>query len=150
MLVSRHDDLIEHAKLYRNYGKPDHESCGLNFRMSEFTAAIALVQTERLDEIVAWKNEVARAELDPVHPGRLQLPDGMTCGLYKYVTFDEIERSTGKVYDQPCHRIMGHSVELPNSDWVAESPLVRPALLPAGHRGRRGAADGAERQLATT
>ena len=30
---------------------------GLNFRLSEFTAAIGLVQTERMDEIVAWKND---------------------------------------------------------------------------------------------
>src|SRR3954447_24632560 len=100
VLVSRHDDLIDYARHFRNYGKPEHEVAGLNFRMSEFTAAIALTQTERLDEIVAWKNEVAKTQLDPVHPGRLELPDGMTSGYYKYVTFDEIERSTGKVYDQ--------------------------------------------------
>ena len=56
MLVSRHEELLEHARAFRNYGKPDHEVEGLNFRMSEFTAAIGLVQTERLDEIVAWKN----------------------------------------------------------------------------------------------
>ena len=27
----------------------------------------------------------------------------------------------GKVYDTPCHRILGHAVDLPNSDWVAEN-----------------------------
>ena len=63
------------------------------------------------------------------------LPDGMVSGLYKYIVFDPIERSTGKVYDEPCHRIMGTGDDLPNTDWVAEQPLVRPALLPAveGH-----------------
>jgi perosamine synthetase len=120
-LVSRHDDLLEFARAFRNYGKPDHRVEGLNLRMNEFTAALATVQTERLDEIVAWKNAVARERLDPVHERRLELPDGMTSGLYKYVVFEPIERSTGKVYDQPCHRIMGHHVELPNSDWVAEN-----------------------------
>jgi dTDP-4-amino-4,6-dideoxygalactose transaminase len=120
MLVSRDADLLEHARLYRNYGKPDHRAPGLNFRMSEFTAALGVVQAERLDEIVAFKNDVARRELDPVHAGRLQLPDGMVSGLYKYIVFDPIENSTGKVYDNPCHRIMGHPVDLPNSDWVAE------------------------------
>jgi perosamine synthetase len=120
MLVSRHEDLLEFARGFRNYGKPDHAVHGLNFRMSEFTAAIGVVQAERLEEIVAWKNAVAREHLDPAHPGRLQLPDGMTSGLYKYVVFDPIERSTGKVYDEPCHRILGHAVDLPNSDWVAE------------------------------
>jgi dTDP-4-amino-4,6-dideoxygalactose transaminase len=121
VLVSRDPDLIEFARLYRNYGKPDHAVAGLNFRMSEFTAGIGLVQNERLEEVVAWKNAVASAHLDAAHPGRLRLPDGMVSGLYKYVTFDPIERSTGKVYDQPCHRIMGHHVDLPNSDWVAEN-----------------------------
>jgi perosamine synthetase len=119
-LVSRDPELLDFARAFRNYGKPDHAVAGLNFRLSEFTAAIGLVQAERLDEIVAWKNQVARDHLDPEHPGRLRLPDGMTSGLYKYVTFDPIERSTGKVYDQPCHRIMGHQVDLPNSDWVAD------------------------------
>jgi hypothetical protein len=119
MLVARDEALLEHARAFRNYGKPEHAVSGLNFRLSEFTAAIGLVQAERMDEIVAWKNEVARELLDPAHPGRLRLPDGMTSGYYKYVVFDPIEKSTGKVYDQPCHRIMGHAVDLPNADWIA-------------------------------
>jgi perosamine synthetase len=119
MLVSPHGDLLEFARGFRNYGKPDHAVQGLNFRLSEFTAALGLVQTERMEEIVAWKNAAARERLDPEHPGRLELPDGMVSGLYKYIVFDPIERSTGKVYDEPCHRIMGHHDELPNSDWVA-------------------------------
>ena len=72
-------------------------------------------------QIVAAKNRFAHEELDPRHPNRVQLPHGMTSGLYKYIVFDGIERSTGKVYDQPCHRIMGTSDDLPNSDWVAEN-----------------------------
>ena len=89
--------------------------------MSEFTAALGLVQIERLDEIVAWKNAVAREHLDPRHARRLELPDGMTSGLYKYIVFEEIERSTGKVYEDPCHRIMGTGDELPNTDWVSQN-----------------------------
>jgi dTDP-4-amino-4,6-dideoxygalactose transaminase len=119
MLVSRHEDLLEHARAFRNYGKPEHAVAGLNYRINEFTAAIGRVQAERMDEIAAWKNAAARRWLDAEHPARLQLPDGMTSGLYKYIVFEEIERSTGKVYDQPCHRIMGHAVDLPNSDWIA-------------------------------
>jgi hypothetical protein len=121
ILVSRDEDLLAFARAYRDYGKPDHAVAGLNFRMSEFTAALALVQTERMEEIVAWKNEVARRVLDPQHPGRLRLPDGMVSGLYKYVVYDPVERSTGKVYDAPCHRLMGTGDELPNSDWVARN-----------------------------
>jgi dTDP-4-amino-4,6-dideoxygalactose transaminase len=119
ILVSRDPDLLAFARRFQDYGKPDHDVQGLNFRMSEFTAALGLVQTERMEEIVAWKNAVARDTLDPRYPGRLALPDGMTSGLYKYVVFDPIERSTGKVYDVPCHRQMGTDDDLPNTDWVA-------------------------------
>jgi perosamine synthetase len=121
VLVTRLPALAEFARRYRDYGKPDHAVAGLGFRMSEFTAALGLVQVERLPEIVSWKNSVARAALDARHPGRLRLPDGMVSGLYKYVVFDPIERSTGKVYAEPCHRLMGHAVDLPNTDWVAEN-----------------------------
>jgi dTDP-4-amino-4,6-dideoxygalactose transaminase len=121
VLVSGNEELIEFASKFRNYGKFEHEVDGLNFRMSEFTAALGLVQAERMEEIVAWKNEYAREHLDPVHPARLELPQGMTSGYYKYIVFAEIEKSTGRVYDQPCHRIMGRADELPNTDWAAEN-----------------------------
>jgi dTDP-4-amino-4,6-dideoxygalactose transaminase len=121
MLVSRHDELLEFSRAFRNYGKPGHQVSGLNFRLSEFTAAIGLVQTERLDELVAAKNAVAREHLDPVYQSRLELPDGMTSGLYKYIVFEEIERSTGLVYADPCHRLMGTGDDLPNTDWVSQN-----------------------------
>ena len=121
VLVSRRPEVIEHARDFRNYGKPTFNVAGLNFRMSEFTAALGLLQVQRMPEIVAFKNEIARTELDPQYASRLELPEGMTSGFYKYIVFDWLERSTGRVYDEPCHRIMGHSVELPNSDWVARN-----------------------------
>ncbi|HEX7626536.1 MAG TPA: DegT/DnrJ/EryC1/StrS family aminotransferase [Gaiellaceae bacterium] len=121
MLVSGNPEVIEYARAFRNYGKPDYAVHGLNFRLNEFTAAIGLVQTARLDEITAWKNEAARTHLDPLYPSRLQLPDGMSSGFYKYIVFEPIERSTGKVYDEPCHRVLGKAVDLPNSDWVASN-----------------------------
>jgi dTDP-4-amino-4,6-dideoxygalactose transaminase len=121
ILVSRHPELIEYAKAFRNYGKPTYDVQGLNFRLSEFTAAIGLVQAERLPEIVEWKNRVADEVLAEQHPNRLELPEGMTSGFYKYIVFDEIEKSTGKVYDEPAHRIMGHHIDLPNTDWVASN-----------------------------
>jgi perosamine synthetase len=121
VLVSTRPEVIDHARAFRNYGKTTYDVAGLNFRMSDLTAALALVQVERLPEIVSWKNEVARTELDPAYPSRLELPDGMTSGLYKYIVFDWLERSTGRVYDEPCHRILDHQVDLPNTDWVARN-----------------------------
>lgn len=132
MLVSRNPELVEYARLHRNYGKPDHHIKSTASRMNEFTAAIGIVQTERLEEIVEWKNAVARAHLDPLYPARLQLPDGMRSGHYKYVVFQPIERSTGKVYEEPCHRILRHPVDLPNTDWVAENHWCVPLYYRSG------------------
>ncbi len=143
MLVSRHADLLEYAKAFRNYGKPDHSVAGLNFRISEFTAALGAIQTERLPEIVERKNEIARDLLDPEHPERLRLPDGMTSGLYKYIVFAPIERSTGKVYEVPCHRTMETGDELPNTDWVGGNHWCVPLYYHAPER-----APLADRQLA--
>ena len=132
VLVSTRPDVVEHARGFRNYGKPSYDVQGLNFRMSEFTAALGLIQIERLPEIVDWKNRVAREHLDPQYASRLELPQGMTSGLYKYIVFDWLERSTGRVYDEPCHRILKHDVELPNSDWVAQNHSCAPLYYRPG------------------
>ena len=50
----------------------------------------------------------------------------MTSGLYKYIVFEEIARSTGMVYAEPCHRIMGDQADLPNTDWVAQNHCCVP------------------------
>lgn len=121
MLVTNSKDLAEFARQYRNYGKFDYKVDGLNYRMNEFTAAIGCVQVDRLDDIVDWKKEYANTHLNPKFNNRVVLPEGMISGYYKYIVFDPIENSTGKVYDQPCHRIMKKSYELPNTDWIADN-----------------------------
>ena len=131
MLVSQRPDVIEFARGFRNYGKPDYGVQGLGLRMNEFTAALGVVAAERLPEVVAYKNRIAREQLDPVYEHRLQLPEGMTSGLYKYIVFEPIERSTGKVYDEPCHRVLGHDIELPNTDWVASNHWCVPLYYAA-------------------
>jgi dTDP-4-amino-4,6-dideoxygalactose transaminase len=121
MLVSKHPGLIEFARQYRNYGKFEHTVEGLNYRMSEFTAALGVVQIDRLDEITAWKNEAAEKYLHPKYAARIKLPDGMISGLYKYIVFEPIEKSTGKVYDKLCHTIMKSSGAFPNAEWVTRN-----------------------------
>jgi dTDP-4-amino-4,6-dideoxygalactose transaminase len=132
VLVSTRSEVIEHARAFRNYGKPDFRVHGLNFRMNELTAALALVEVERLEDIVAWKNEIARTHLDPRYASRLELPAGMTSGLYKYIVFEWLEQSTGRVYDEPCHRILGEQVDLPSSDWIARNHSCVPLYYRPG------------------
>jgi len=121
MLVSCHPGLIEFAKKYRNYGKFDHVVSGLNYRMSEFTAALGAVQVDRMDQIAEWKNETARKHLDPMFDDRVRLPQGMISGLYKYIVFRQIENSTGKVYDKLCHWILSRPASCPNAEWIAQN-----------------------------
>lgn len=121
MLVSKHSGLIDYARKYRNWGKFEHEVPGLNYRMSEFTAALGVVQADRMEEIVTWKNEVAERHLNPKFSNRVKLPEGMVSGLYKYIVFDPIEKSTGKVYDTLCHAIMKRPGSFPNAEWIAQN-----------------------------
>lgn len=119
ILVSNNKDLIDYSIKFRNYGKFEHLVDGLNYRMSEFTAVLGVAQTQRMEEIVNWKNDYAKLYLDSKYNNRLIMPAGMKSGYYKYIVFDEVEKSSGKVYDEPCHKIMGHDVILSNTDWVA-------------------------------
>ena len=120
ILVSSNQDLINHSIKFRNYGKFEHTVDGLNYRMSEFTSALGVVQTRRLGDIITWKNHFANKYLDPIYSNRIKFPEGMVSGYYKYIVFDELQKSTGKVYDEPCHKIMKHDVKLPNTDWISQ------------------------------
>ncbi len=119
ILVSSDPALMEYATRLRNYGKPDYSVQGLNYRINEFAAALGAVQVERMPGIVAWKRRFAEDKLDPLYPNRVKFPAGMISGYYKYVVFDPIEKSTGKVYDQPCHKLMGRPDDLPATEWIA-------------------------------
>ena len=138
MVVSKHPALIEFARQFRDYGKPGYKVAGLNYRMSEFTAALGVVQVDRMPDIVEWKNEVARQHLDGQFASRIRFPEGMISGLYKYVVFEPIQKSTGKVYEELCHRTMGRAGEFPNAEWVSRNhwcvplyynPDVRPQAM---------------------
>ncbi len=120
MLVSRNKDLIDYAKKFRNYGKFDYKVHGLNYRMTEFQAAMGAIETDRLKDIIDFKNEYAQ-KLDIAYQNRVKLPERMISGYYKYIIFDPIEKSTGKVYEEQCHKILNHKTDLPNSDWISKN-----------------------------
>ena len=110
---------------------------GLNFRMNEFTAAIGLVQTSGSTRSSRGRTRRRAPSSTRSTAHGSELPDGMTSGLYKYIVFEPIERSTGKVYDEPCHRVLGKPVDLPNSDWVAENHWCVPLYYRPNHARRR-------------
>lgn len=136
MIVSKDKNLISWMKKFRNYGKevingnvvtyPMKE--GFNYRISEFTAALGIVQLERLPSILAWKRELAQ-KYDQIFDKHVILPKGMESGYYKYIVFDQvIKEETGKVFNNTDfgNEIEGITLNLPNSYWVAQHHKCAP------------------------
>ena len=136
MVVSKDKDLIEWMKKFRNYGKevihgnivtyPMKE--GFNYRISEFSAALGIVQMERLSVVLGWKRTLAE-KFDQIFDNRVILPPGMKSGYYKYIVFDQkLSEETGKVFN--CtdfgNEIEGITLDLPNSYWVADHHKCAP------------------------
>jgi dTDP-4-amino-4,6-dideoxygalactose transaminase len=129
--VTQQPGIERHLRSYRNYGTGSrYRIQGMNHRLDEFRAALGIVQIRRLPDIVRWKQAYAAEVLDEIYPNRVNLPSGMLSGYYKYIVFDEIPRSTGKVYTEPCHKIFGSSDILPNSDWVSGNHWCVPIYYP--------------------
>lgn len=135
MIVSRDNDFLKWVESYRNYGKEVIDgqvyypySNGFNFRLSEFNAALGIVQMERLERILTFKRELAE-KYDEIFDNRIRFPDGMKSGYYKYIVFDTpLKQETGQVFG---HRDLGHiidaaNVELPNSIWITEHHKCAP------------------------
>jgi len=129
MLVTDNKYLDKFAREYRNYGKPDYRTRGGNHRMSEFTAALGLVQTERVEDIVEWKNRYVEKH----YAGNfetVEFPRTMRSGYYKFIIFDRDGcyggPTTGAVYDEPCHLIMNERGSFPATDWVAKNHKCLP------------------------
>lgn len=62
MIVSHHQDWLEHAKHLTTQAKSDpanyeHDEIGYNYRLTNLQAALGLAQIEQLDAFVAVKNE---------------------------------------------------------------------------------------------
>lgn len=136
MVVSKDRDLIAWMKKFRNYGKevingtivtyPMKE--GFNYRISEFTAALGIVQLEHLPVILGWKRALAE-KYDRIFENTVRFPEGMQSGYYKYIVFDEtLREETGKVFNSTDfgNEIEGVSLHLPNSYWVAEHHKCAP------------------------
>lgn len=130
MIVSRNKELIGWMKKFRNYGKKVVNGnivtyplkTGFNYRISEFTAALGIVQLERFPQIVDWKRALA-SKFDQIFKRHIEFPAGMKSGYYKYIVFDyPLKEETGKVFNKTDfgNEIEGIDLDLPNSYWVAE------------------------------
>ena len=135
-VVSRNQELLHWLERYRNYGKEVTAGQvtypiqnGFNFRMSEFAAALGIVQIERLPAIVEWKRALA-AKYDRIFEKRVRFPEGMESGYYKYIVFDadRLRQRTGQVFGPgdlgPV--VEGVTAEIPNTQWIARRHACPP------------------------
>ncbi len=135
MIVSKNPDLLKWIEKFRNYGKEVIDGHvyyklenGFNFRMNEFTAALGIIQTERLPMILEWKRKLA-AKYDQIFENRLMLPEGMESGYYKYIVFDTpLKQQTGQVFGPGDlgDVIAGVDANVPNSHWITEHHKCAP------------------------
>lgn len=129
MVVSKNRGLIDFVEKYRNYGKKVIDgnvtyplASGFNFRLNEMTAALGIVQLERLSDILEWKYQLA-SKYDEIFQNRVVFPKGMVSGYYKYIVFDyPLNEKTGQVFgsNDLGYRIDGKKIVLENSEWIAK------------------------------
>ncbi|MDE6912338.1 MAG: DegT/DnrJ/EryC1/StrS family aminotransferase, partial [Lachnospiraceae bacterium] len=135
MIVSKDSEFLKWVEEFRNYGKEVVDGKvyyrmqnGFNYRMSEFTAALGIVQMERLPRILEWKRELAE-KYDQIFENHVKFPAGMESGYYKYIVFDTpLKQQTGQVFGPGDlgHRIANIDADLPNSIWVTEHHKCAP------------------------
>lgn len=145
MICSNDQPFLEWLKYYRNYGKHVENGNvtykipnGFNFRMNEVTAALGVVQLERLSKIILWKRNLAK-KYDNIFEHRLRFPEGMESGYYKYIVFDyELNEETGKVFNSTDfgNEIENKKLDLPNSYWIAEHHSCVPIWYGWEHAGK--------------
>jgi dTDP-4-amino-4,6-dideoxygalactose transaminase len=158
LVCTDRDDLAEYLHLAREYGNPgdyDTRFIGLNGRLSEMHAAIALASIDHIDEHLATRRRMAARYADAILdiPGvRVQAVDEGDESTFKDFTIavDALEygadrdtlvsvlRSEGvdtrNYFDPPVHRQQSHATrspaDLPVTDAVARTVVSLP-LYPA-------------------
>lgn len=139
MVVSKDEDFLRWVEKYRNYGKEVINGQvtyplenGFNYRLSEFSAALGIIQLERLPKILEWKRKLA-AKYDRIFENRVRFPEGMESGYYKYIVFDEkqLKEETGQVFGlgDLGPKIEKIDTNIVNSIWIAEHHKCVPIYL---------------------
>ena len=157
MITTKREDFADKASVLRDQGKENFSSntiieLGYNWRMTEISAAIGLVQLKRLQEFIKRRNEIAHyydenlSKISGIKP--LRTPSNILNSYYKYVTFlsPEIPRDNfkqrlrergvrcgGEVYWPPLHMqpVYQHLLKVKEGDFpVAEDVCKRMVCLP--------------------
>jgi dTDP-4-amino-4,6-dideoxygalactose transaminase len=139
LVTTCNPELAVFLREFRNYGKSKdrkgviHYAQGFNFRMDEWTAAVAVHQIRRLSQILELRHrDIGR--LSALFP-RLVSWEGLENG-YKFIISkavaeqEGLKRLTGQVYSTTDQLVKALNypipVELPNCDWVADHHVCLP------------------------
>lgn len=131
MVVCNSEYLAYELASFRNYGKYKqnnvikYRGTGFNFRMDEWTAAVACYQMDRLQEIMALRSQDAEVLSKIVKP----LVSWDQTNWYKFIAPSSFpaKRQVGKVYartDQ-CHHILGRT-GFPNAEAMSDAHICLP------------------------
>ena len=141
VIITDDDVLAEELRVFRNYGKKVVDgvirySEGFNLRMDEWTAAVSLLQMQRIGEIMALRQEAAEQLMEVIAPHPEF--DGTVSNWYKYPAYrKDVEalgftKRTGPIYqvsDQLTTAMFGVD-PLPNAAALADAHVC----LPLGER----------------
>jgi dTDP-4-amino-4,6-dideoxygalactose transaminase len=151
MLVTDDDDLAAKAKGLRDYGKPQpwvsyYTQLGSNWRMSEFCAAVGLVQLKRLPKFIEWREKIANfytqnlqnsSQITLVLPSEksswykyiVLLPPGVNREQIKAKMKEKGVSLPGGVYETPLHQqpiFQEISDQFPLADDVCQRHICLP------------------------
>jgi len=151
MLVTDDDHLAEKARGLRDYGKPQpwvsyYTQLGSNWRMSEFCAAVGVVQLKRLPEFIQWREKIANfytqalqnlpqftlvlpPEKSSWYKYILLLPQGIKREEFKAKMKEKGISLPGGVYEMPLHQqpiFQEISGNFPNADDICQRHICLP------------------------
>lgn len=152
MLTTNSKAIYEKAKSLKNFGRdPGNDDLmiykdGVNFKISEFTGLLGLLECGRVMKRIKKRNELARIYLK-----RLQntsyipvIQDKGLCSFYKMILLTSIDREwlrnycksyditlTGEVYKVPIHRQPAYKKDyekqsFPVTDYVCDNQICPP------------------------
>lgn len=97
ILTTDDDNLAEQFRVLRNHGiqindgKPEFVAAGFNYRMTDFQAALVLGQFARIEEIITYRNELAKIYFEELkHTVNIKLPKIPSGKLHTWQTFHTV------------------------------------------------------------
>jgi perosamine synthetase len=150
LITTDDDDVADRLRVLRNQGmrqRYDYAIVGRNLRMSDLTAAVAIPQIERIDEIVARRQANAEALNERLRNTNLTLPvvpEGRVHVWHQYTVLLPQDTDRDRVVAELTNRRIGSGVYYPRLVWDHQPYRDRPSVIPGS---TPNAADAAARCL---